>query len=502
MKLTDINILAEKLAELKAEGKTVVHCHGVFDLMHIGHIKHFQEAKGFGDILVVTVTPDEFVNKGPGRPVFTGQLRAEAIAALESVDYVAINQWPTAVETIKLIQADIFVKGKEFKDNSKDVTGNVGAEHQAIKENGGRIQYTDDVVFSSSHLINNYMNSLPPQVNDFLQEVKEKFSYTDFESAINSCVGLKVLVIGETIIDEYQYCQTMGKSGKEPILAALYETTEKSTGGVIAVANHLSQFVIEVDLLTVLGELNSHEDFINDKLSDNINATFIIQAQAPTIIKRRFIESSNIQKLFEIYEMNEGFNDETSQKLFDKVSEVVADYDLVIVVDYGHYMIDNRLVELLSEKSRFLAINTQKNAGNHGFNTVSKYPRADFISISEHELRLDARNKSDSLETLIKNTAKQLSCKKIIVTRGREGIIFYDDGEFQYSPAFLSKGKDRVGAGDAVFAISSLLAEKNTDTNIISLTGNLIGAQAIEIMGNTSSINKIALLKQLTHLLK
>src|ERR1035437_10375449 len=103
-KIKDLADLASLLTDCRSQGKTVVHCHGVFDLMHIGHIRHFQLAKSFGDILVVTVTPDRYVNKGPGRPVFPEQLRADAISALGCVDFVAINEWPMAIETIRILR--------------------------------------------------------------------------------------------------------------------------------------------------------------------------------------------------------------------------------------------------------------------------------------------------------------------------------------------------------------------------------------------------------------
>ena len=136
-KVRDIDALAGVLAGSRS-GKTVVHCHGVFDLMHIGHIRHFQEARKLGDILVVTVTPDRFVNKGPHRPVFTESLRAEAIASLGCVDYVAVNKWPTAVEALSLLKPDIYAKGSDYRDAASDHTGGITRERQAVELAVGR----------------------------------------------------------------------------------------------------------------------------------------------------------------------------------------------------------------------------------------------------------------------------------------------------------------------------------------------------------------------------
>jgi rfaE bifunctional protein nucleotidyltransferase chain/domain len=154
-KIYDFNNLANKVNRLKSEGNIIVHCHGCFDLMHPGHIKYFQAAKKMGDVLVVTISPDKYVDKGPGRPVFPQQLRAESIAALECVDYVAVNKWPTAENTIRLLKPDIYVKGQEF-ENLEDATGKIQKEFKVIKEIGARIEYTNEIVFSSTKLLNRY----------------------------------------------------------------------------------------------------------------------------------------------------------------------------------------------------------------------------------------------------------------------------------------------------------------------------------------------------------
>ena len=106
-KIRGIEELARVLESVRGEGNKVIHCHGVFDLLHIGHIRHFEQAKKLGDVLVVTLTQDRYVNKGPSRPVFNEDLRAEAIAALDCVDYVAINRWPMAIETIGLLRPEL-----------------------------------------------------------------------------------------------------------------------------------------------------------------------------------------------------------------------------------------------------------------------------------------------------------------------------------------------------------------------------------------------------------
>ncbi len=155
MKILNVDDLPKKIKALKSKGKKIVHCHGCFDLMHPGHIKYFQAAKKMGEVLVVTVTPDVYVDKGPGRPVFNQHLRADSIAALECVDYVAINKWPTAEATLRLLKPDYYVKGQEF-ENLEDKTGKIQKEYDVVKEIGAEIRFTHEIVFSTTKLLNQY----------------------------------------------------------------------------------------------------------------------------------------------------------------------------------------------------------------------------------------------------------------------------------------------------------------------------------------------------------
>lgn len=158
-KIIELEKLAKIVSKLKQENKKVVLSHGVFDLLHVGHIRHFRSAKKLGDILVTTITPDRYVNKGPHRPAFEEKLRAESVAALHPVDYVAINRWPTAVETIKLLKPDTYVKGTDYTNPEDDVTGGILLEKEAIESVGGELKFTDEITFSSSSLINRFFLS-------------------------------------------------------------------------------------------------------------------------------------------------------------------------------------------------------------------------------------------------------------------------------------------------------------------------------------------------------
>ena len=207
--ITNLNQLKKKLDLLKKKGKKIVHCHGVFDVLHVGHINHFLSAKKKGDILVVTVTPDEFINKGPNRPIHNLNNRIKCIASLGVVNFVAANNSASAVSAINVIKPNIYCKGKDYKNNKLDLSKNIIKEKNAVKMVGGKIIYTNDDLLSSSKIINNLGLNLNESQKKFLDQVKieKKNKNSDPKNKIfDKFKNLKVLVIGETIVDDYNFC--------------------------------------------------------------------------------------------------------------------------------------------------------------------------------------------------------------------------------------------------------------------------------------------------------
>jgi bifunctional ADP-heptose synthase (sugar kinase/adenylyltransferase) len=313
----------------------------------------------------------------------------------------------------------------------------------------------------------------------------------------------RILLVGETIIDEYQYCETLGKSGKEPILAVKYGSTEKFAGGVVATANQTADFVDHVGILSFLGTCDSHEDFIRQRLSPNIEAMFLHLPGLPTTIKRRFVESYPFQKLFEVYVMNDEIAAAHSQAFYARLEAVLPAYDAVIVTDYGHGLFTPEIIELLCDQSKFLAVNTQTNAANQGFNTISKYRRADYLCLSEKEFRLEARSRTKDLRTIVTETAERLRCSRALVTRGQEGCLCYRQGEgFWVIPALTQRIVDRVGAGDAVLAVTAPCVARDVPMEVVGLIGNAVGALAVEMVGHRSIVTRSALCGSITRLLE
>jgi len=503
-KIKTIEELGKLLSSLRDENKKIVLCHGVFDILHIGHIRYLEQAKRMGNVLVVTVTLDRYVDKGPGRPVFNESLRAESIASLHFVDYVAINQWPTAVEAIRLLKPDFYVRGSDFKNRPLDISGNTAKEEDVVREVGAILAYTDDIHFSSSGLINRYLSNFPEEVQDYINVLRQRYSCDQILQTIEKMANLRVLVIGDTILDEYQYCEAIGKSSKDPVLALKYQSHDLFAGGVLAVANHVANFTNSVTLITLIGERDSHEEFIRAQLQSNIDPHFIIQDNAPTLIKRRFIDGYSLSKLFEVYIMDSsGLSKQKNNQLSQWIQDRASSYDLVIAADFGHGAISEELVTTLANYSPFLAVNTQANAGNRGFHTISRYPRADYACIAEHEIRLETRMLNGDIKPMMERIAQNLNCKQFVVTRGRRGALVRSPlGDFIEVPSFAQNIVDRVGAGDAFFAVTSLAAVQSAPAELIGFIGNVVGSLAVEILGNKKSIDRQSTQKFISNLLR
>lgn len=453
---------------------------------------------------MVTITPDRFVNKGPGRPVFNQRIRAETLAQLASVDYVAINEWSTAVEVIEKVRPTYFAKGGEFSDRQTDLTGAISKEEDAIKQTGGELLLTDGVTFSSSELINKYYNVYPPEAEGFLRSFRSRYTSIDMIGKLQALKELRVLVIGETIVDEYHYCDPMGKSTKESIVASRFVRSESFAGGSLACANHIAGFCDNVDLVSVLGSQDSQEAFIRSNLKPNVSPTFFYRHDSPTIVKRRYVWEPFLTKLFEIYIFDDtSLPRETEVPISAYLKAVIGDYDLVLVTDYGHGMMSEKLIQQLCDDAQFLAVNTQTNSANAGFNLITKYPRADYVCIDEPEVRLATSDRGSEIDVLARSIADRLKAKSLTITRGHKGSVTINGSDNPvHVPILSTEVKDRVGAGDAFLAITAPAVCAGLTPEEIGFIGNAVGAMAVKIVGNRTSVEPVGLNRFITALLK
>jgi rfaE bifunctional protein nucleotidyltransferase chain/domain len=503
-KILSLPDLAPLLDAERAAGRRIVQCHGVFDLLHPGHIRHFEAARREGDVLVVTITPDRFVNKGPGRPVFNQRLRAESVAALMPVDYVAITASATAVEAIHTLRPHVYVKGSDYADDGADLTGKIDDERRAVEAHGGRVHFTAEITFSSSGLLNVHFDVYPEEAQTFLRQFRERHTADSVVTALKDLAGLKVLVIGDTIIDEYHYVQSMGKSPKELLIATRFVREERFAGGALACANHLAGFCQQVDLVTVLGGRDSHEAFVRESLRPNIRPHIFLRPDTGTVVKRRFVEQAFLNKMFEVAFLEDAeLPHDVTERVATHLGATLLDYDLVLVADYGHGFLNRDLILLMAADARFLAVNAQTNSANTGYNLITKYPRVDYVCIDEPEVRLAAHDRNGPMEDIILRIAKDLGAGRVSITRGHRGSITYAERDgFCEVPVLSREVVDRIGAGDAYLAITAPCVAAGYPMDLVGFIGNAVGALAVRIIGNRTPVEPVGLFKFMTALLK
>jgi len=503
-KIKSVDELADLVAQAKAKGLRVVQCHGVFDLLHPGHTRLFEAALRVADVLVVTLTADKYVNKGPDRPVFNQRLRAETIAALQAVDYVAVVEAPTAIEAILKLRPDFYMKGRDDSHYEEDLTNKMAEEEAAVRAVGGQVYVTDDITFSSTSLLNNYFAVFSPEVAEYLRGFRQRYSADQVIGKLKALQPLRVLVLGDIIIDEYHYCEVMGKSSKSPTLTARFLSDERHAGGALAVANHVAGYTNEVHLLTYLGDPADDEAFVREHLKPNVQVHLIRQPGRPTVVKRRYVAPFQTVKMFEVCWLdNKQPAASAENELLFQLEYLLPQCDLVIVSDFGHGSMGSRTIQWLAAQPGFLAVNAQTNSSNIGYNLITKYPRADYICVDEEEIRIANHNRYGSLAEITRQTVDAMRCQIASVTLGHRGSLTYAPGkDIIHTPVFSTDVKDSIGAGDAYLSITSLCARAGYSPELIGFIGNCVGALAVRIVGNRESVEPVLLYSFINTMLK
>ncbi len=499
--LTELESIA---SSQKKFGKKIILCHGTFDLLHVGHVRHFQQAKKIGNILIVTITADKFVIKGPDRPYFSEILRAEMIASLMNVDYVGIVNDTSALPSIDAIKPNVYVKGSDYKNTTEDITGKIKNEINAVKNNGGKIFFTDDIVFSSSTLLNRHFKTNNDELEKVLNIVKKKGGFSYLEKQIEQISNKKILFIGETIIDEYLYVDSLGKASKESIIAQLYHSKEIFFGGVVAAAKHSSGFCKEVRIITTCGSNDSYGELIKKSLPKNIKLISENLSNKPTTRKQRVVDRSYLRKESEIYIMDDTpLSEMEEKKVLNHLNKNLKWADVVIITDFGHGLMTSNIIKKIVKDAKFLSVNVQTNSSNRGYNLFTKYPKADFLCIDEPEMRLATQQKFAPVVQILKYIKKLISCDHYIVTHGKHGCYVKDKkNKIDVVPALVTKVIDSVGAGDAFLAITSPFVASGLPMKEVGLLGNIAGAIKVNIIGHRFSVDKITFMKYLKTLLK
>lgn len=483
---------ARTISQIKKSG-SIVLCHGVFDILHEGHLNHFKFAKKFADILIVSVTNDNFINKGPGKPNFRINSRINMLISLEIIDYVIISNSYSAVPIINSIKPNFYCKDIEYK-NKKDYNQNIKKEILAVKKNHGKIIYSDEKKFSSSKiLIENPSLFNNENKNFFIQLNKDSTKNINEKIENNKLTGL---VIGEVIYDKYIFTEGLGKSGKDSILTHKKISEKTFYGGSLSIALNLSNFLRKCILFT---EANDNNLVIKKK---NLKIVNIKRKNSKKIIKTKFIDTSTDNKILGIYDFDDRILDKNEKtKFLNKVKIISKNIDFIIIADYDHGLLTDDIAKKIINLKKPVIVTSQLNAANLSFHNLKKFDGANLLIINSNELKNYFKRKTleQDLEKLGKLFLKETKFKNIIITVGNKGSIFMNKKEIVKCPAFVSNSKDKIGSGDFFLVLASIGYLLKFKPEEILYLGSLAAKENLKDFGNKNLINKNKIFKQIKH---
>jgi cytidyltransferase-like protein len=458
--------------------KVIVLCHGAFDLVHMGHLIHFEQARALGDLLVVTITADDHITKK--RAVsFSDDYRTRQLAALEIVDYVAIVNEPSAVTPIEALQPDVYVKGPEYANLVLDKSANIFREKALVEQYGGRIHFTTGETFSSTKL-SHFLLASPEasQRNPLLRNDRILFrDLSGFGFTLEQLKGflagasrLRVCLLGETIIDEWVDVTVTNLSQKSRCVAGLETARSRQIGGTGVIALHLSSFVKSVHCIT---------NGLDDPLPANVTVTRLADN---LLVKTRFVDRDNGYRLFE----------SKSPDLVNVRRDALPDfddYDIVLVADFGHGLLDAKAINarIAARRHSFVGAMVQVNSSNYGYNLPTKYAGADYYSVNRTEAELCLRERGLPLREVLTQMATVLDTRALSVTDGENGAMVSKHGDVFSLPTVSTSVVDTIGCGDAYFTLSSLAAGLDCPASIIALAGSIGAAAVAQRRGNESA---------------
>jgi rfaE bifunctional protein kinase chain/domain len=470
----------------RPRARKVIMCHGTFDLVHPGHLRHLMYARGKADVLVVSITSDAYVSKAAYRPFVPQALRAMNLAALEIVDFVTVDDHPTPLEALAALQPDYFAKGYEY------VAGGVHPKTQeeinVLNTYGGEIILTPgDVVFSSSRFIESTPPNLAAEKLHVLME-SEGMNFLDLRRALDRCRGVRVHVLGDTIVDSYVYCTPIGSSTtKTPTLSVKRDEQLDFAGGAAVVARHLRAVGAEVRFSTVLGD-DALKDFVLAEMSRHgVRCEPIIDSTRPTTNKTAFI--ANGYRLLKVDSVD---NRPVSDKIVDEFVQTLAasDVDAYVFSDFRHGIFNKGSIPQLTAALRQGPLRVADSQVASRWGNILDFQGFDLITPNEKEARFGLGDQDSVLRPLALDLYKQAGCKTLMLKMGERGLMTYRAPSthvraFFQIDAFASPVVDAVGAGDALLAYATVSLAATGNNVIASILASMAAAVACEHDGNT-----------------
>ena len=470
-------------------GEKIVLCYGHFNSIHPGHIRYLNHARTLGSHLVVALQGDQITEPSTPKYHFSAYERALGVASLHMVDRVIVLDNGNLVKMIEFLNPKIFVLGKEFeKKRRKDIKEAL----EKLQQKGGEVVFHAGEIYYSTweFLREDSENRSKDRIQAFLNSCQlQRLSLDYLIKAINRFKNSQIMVIGDTIVDQYVACDAIGMSAEAPVMVVRELKTKEFIGGAAIVAAHAIALGSKCHYLSVIGN-DPNSQLVRKKL-DRIKVphTLLTDMSRPTTFKIRYMVEN--QKLFRVSRMKEhSLSDEIETQIIREIEKRAPDLDGIIVSDFVYGVITDRILKILEEKSMqygfklFGDLQCSSQIGN-----VGKFRNCFLLCPTEREARIALSNKEDGMEWIAQTLMKTTGSKNLLLKLGSEGFIVYAQEEKNYVnrqhfPALCVNPADVAGAGDSLLALMAVSLCAGNDIMVSAAIGACISSLAVQIMGN------------------
>ncbi|MFC1532311.1 PfkB family carbohydrate kinase [Thermodesulfobacteriota bacterium] len=468
------------IKELALDKNKIIFVSGNFNIVHPGHLRLLRFASECGDFLIVGVFDDK--HKGVLLPA---DLRLESVKSISWVNHAFVLRDP--VKTfIKHLQPDIVAKGKEHE-------AMFNPEKEIVELYGGKLLFSSgDVTFSSVDLLRQEFTQFDSrsivQTKEFLK--RHEFSLQELSVSFEKIKQLKVLVIGDTVADEYITCDPLGMSQEDPTIVVTPIHKELFIGGAGIVAAHARGLGANVTFFSVVGKDHTAE-FIEKRISKyNVKHFLYSDESRPTTLKQRF--RADGKTLLRVNHLRQHWiNRELQKKILDDVSPEIYGADLIIFSDFNYGCLPQLLVDEITsicKRDNIMMVADSQSSSQIG--DVSRFKEMTLLSPTEREARLAVHDFNVGLVVLAENLKKKSLAKNIILTLGKEGMLIH--AEISESnrwltdrlPAMNMAPRDVAGAGDVLFTSASLMMAAGCNIWQSSYLASLAAACQVSRLGN------------------